>query len=530
MVKFSKELEAQLIPEWKDKFVNYWQLKKRIKMIKLRRGIPEPEVINPDFGFSIFDSVRYVLRKTATRLSGGGGGAEQHEIIQVHESHLPVMSSDSGHFGGTQFRSWLRHLILFLSPFWSFAAFDFWPVFSVIFSAAFAIRRGQCWSYNFSLRNSDALENVAFALRSASFLSLSAVSGIFFPFFLFCFPFPAISSKTPQKRGFFYGHTTASCYFFPFRPTRRTDVYIPYIVAFVGPTGGWTDLSRTFHRDPHCSLGRISMWTVPIGSLLIVQFERDISVHITSFSHPVKNRGGDEDETYETDLVQLVGEGDDKIKQFFEGLDEELNKVNHFHKTTESEFLERGEILRKQLQILLDLKQVIHDRRRKRSESQPRSNSSSVSRFDVSESVADSTEASAEGSPTDGAVAALERNGVSFVGLPRSKAKKGKPKTALRIEIPATTPTRAIMAVTSMLWEDLVNNRKKENPAEFITLRRIQCAEKMIRGAFVELYKGLGLLKTYRIASLLSSLNMLAFTKILKKFDKVIKYFFDSRL
>ncbi|KAL7110494.1 hypothetical protein ACP275_05G029200 [Erythranthe tilingii] len=37
----------------------------------------------------------------------------------------------------------------------------------------------------------------------------------------------------------------------------------------------------------------------------------------------------------------------------------------------------------------------------------------------------------------------------------------------------------------------------------------------MIRGAFVELYKGLGYLKTYR------NLNMLAFVKILKKFDKV---------
>ncbi|KAI7754343.1 hypothetical protein M8C21_006031, partial [Ambrosia artemisiifolia] len=37
----------------------------------------------------------------------------------------------------------------------------------------------------------------------------------------------------------------------------------------------------------------------------------------------------------------------------------------------------------------------------------------------------------------------------------------------------------------------------------------------MIRGAFIELYKGLGYLKTYR------HLNMLAFAKILKKFDKV---------
>ena len=50
---------------------------------------------------------------------------------------------------------------------------------------------------------------------------------------------------------------------------------------------------------------------------------------------------------------------------FFERLDEELNKVNQFYKTKEKEVLERGEILSKQLQILLDLKQVLSDRRRK---------------------------------------------------------------------------------------------------------------------------------------------------------------------
>lgn len=35
MVKFSRQLEAQLIPEWKDAFVNYRQLKKNVKKIKL---------------------------------------------------------------------------------------------------------------------------------------------------------------------------------------------------------------------------------------------------------------------------------------------------------------------------------------------------------------------------------------------------------------------------------------------------------------------------------------------------------------
>nr|GMD81630.1 phosphate transporter PHO1 [Ipomoea batatas] len=121
-------------------------------------------------------------------------------------------------------------------------------------------------------------------------------------------------------------------------------------------------------------------------------------------------------------------------------------------------------------------------------------------------------------------MAALERNGINFVNAASragktTAAKNGKPKVAIRIDIPATTPTRAISAVTSMVWEDFLNNNgdsvKDGGGREYINSKKIQCAEKMIRGAYVELYRGLGLLKTY------SSLNMVAFVKILKKFDKV---------
>lgn len=111
-------------------------------------------------------------------------------------------------------------------------------------------------------------------------------------------------------------------------------------------------------------------------------------------------------------------------------------------------------------------------------------------------------------SETEDVIAALERNGVSFVAAAaRSKAKagsnNGKPRTAMRIEMPATTPTRTAAAATSVLWEDLVNNPKKDGPTDFVNRKKIQYAEKKIRGAFVELYKGLGLLKTYRSLSLL---------------------------
>lgn len=111
------------------------------------------------------------------------------------------------------------------------------------------------------------------------------------------------------------------------------------------------------------------------------------------------------------------------------------------------------------------------------------------------------SDGTAAATETDDVIAALERNGVSFINAAssRAKTKKGKPKVAMRIDIPVETPARTIRAVTSMLWEDLVNNPKKESGAgDFINRKKIQCAEKMIRGAFVELYRGLGLLKTYR--------------------------------
>lgn len=61
---------------------------------------------------------------------------------------------------------------------------------------------------------------------------------------------------------------------------------------------------------------------------------------------------------------------------FLEMLDDELNKVNQFYLTKESEFLERGNLLNKQLTTLLDLKRVIGDRRRRNHRSTERGNDS----------------------------------------------------------------------------------------------------------------------------------------------------------
>lgn len=88
----------------------------------------------------------------------------------------------------------------------------------------------------------------------------------------------------------------------------------------------------------------------------------------------------------------------------------------------------------------------------------------------------------------------------------------------LRLNIPLTTPSRTLSAM-SYLLEDLVNqssNKNNNNKNKLhINKTKLHHAEKMIKRAFIELYKGLTYLKTYR------NLNMLAFIKILKKFDKV---------
>ncbi|KAL3506166.1 hypothetical protein ACH5RR_031548 [Cinchona calisaya] len=317
MVKFSKELEAQLIPEWKDAFVNYWQLKKHVKKVKLSRKSKHVHVNNSDFGLSIFDPIRLIMNK----------------------------------------------------------------------------------------------------------------------------------------------------------------------------------FSQTFHNAN--------------DSPEVFQAKRK------------NGDGSEEEEGYENEQLQLFSE-EDEVQMFFDRLDEELDKVNKFYEAKETEFLERGEILNKQLQILLELQQVLNDRRRKNLSSRSssgflsRSYSSSARNSDFSATQSELSDCPTEATQTDNVIAALEKNGINFIkSATQSKTKKGKSKMAIRIDIPTTTPTRTIEAVTSMLWEGLVNNPKKESPGEFINRKKIQCAKKMIRGAFVELYRGLGLLKKY------SSLNMMAFVKILKKFDKV---------
>lgn len=66
---------------------------------------------------------------------------------------------------------------------------------------------------------------------------------------------------------------------------------------------------------------------------------------------------------YETELLEQVADTDAAI-EFFACLDLQLNKVNQFYRIKEKEFLERGESLLKQMEILTELKSAVKQQQR----------------------------------------------------------------------------------------------------------------------------------------------------------------------
>ncbi|KAL6543746.1 Phosphate transporter PHO1 1 [Orobanche gracilis] len=240
-------------------------------------------------------------------------------------------------------------------------------------------------------------------------------------------------------------------------------------------------------------------------------------------------------DVYETELLEQL-DGTEAAVEFFTCLDNQLNKVNQFYRTKEKEFLERGESLKKQMDILIELKMEIKQRRLDKGlSSQDSTGEDSVpgtiscddesvkGMQDTEHMTGDLTEEHYQ----DGVIKILESPKPDEVATNMKENGKLKPPSGramnfqgrkLRIHIPITNPTRTFSAITYLFWDDLVNHSSKKCGPEgnklHVNKKKLHHAEKMIRGAFIELYKGLGYLKTYR------NLNILAFVKILKKFDK----------
>ncbi|XP_027361910.1 phosphate transporter PHO1 homolog 1 [Abrus precatorius] len=241
---------------------------------------------------------------------------------------------------------------------------------------------------------------------------------------------------------------------------------------------------------------------------------------------------------YETELLEQFADTD-ATKEFFACLDQQLNKVNKFYRTKEKEFMDRGDSLKKQMDILLMLKSAFKEQQGKAGSSHGSKEDQSISCTFSNEEDSVRNRTQQEEVQDTTSIEDLEKNEAPFSDSPRAdevgkttqiKRDDGKFRTLsgriincqgknLRINIPLTTPSRTFSAISYLLREDLLNQSSRKCGPEggkiHLNKSNLHHAEKMIKGGFIELYKGLGYLKVYR------NLNMLAFIKILKKFDKV---------
>lgn len=76
------------------------------------------------------------------------------------------------------------------------------------------------------------------------------------------------------------------------------------------------------------------------------------------------------------------------------------------------------------------------------------------------------------------------------------------PQMIMRMRVPITTPATTISAISQTLWEDILKQGGRSDSngeSQFsVTKKKLQRAEKMLRTAFIEYYRGLNLLKSYR--------------------------------
>eukprot|EP00250_Pteridium_aquilinum_P016536 c23147_g2_i1 orf=256-2580(+) len=228
--------------------------------------------------------------------------------------------------------------------------------------------------------------------------------------------------------------------------------------------------------------------------------------------HVRKPHEGDDDEFYETELL-VAHHSHEEIqndKVFFARLDGQLNKVNKFYREKEQEFYEKAEEIKEQLDKLVTMRKMLKEQQEI---SVPESSSGQDSDSNRPDGVTVDIELSSI-AEQDGSV-----EGSS--GKRPSKTKGLLPARDLGLFVPQDTPSLLIGALRQKVVEDISSYSHQPtgvaSPFNNFTRfdrKRLQYAEKVLRDACLELYRGLGFLRSF------SSLNMTAFAKILKKYDK----------
>ncbi|KAI3433026.1 uncharacterized protein J3R85_007209 [Psidium guajava] len=233
---------------------------------------------------------------------------------------------------------------------------------------------------------------------------------------------------------------------------------------------------RTFRRRSPLSRS-FSGLTVPSS---LPPSERDIEEQVIAVN---SSQGEGSMHYYRTDFFERSKEGGDIEAMFFRKLDEELNKVNTFYKDKVEELMNEASLLDRQMDALVALRIKVEN---------PDANGPSLKTYSTNT-------ATTELSPSDD----LNGDGNSEVNGCRQD-----PLEVLehvKIHNPLESPISTLKGVFRDSKDVELKFKKEE-------LRKV---EERLRLVFIEFYQKLRLLKLF------SFMNLSAFSKILKKYEKI---------
>ncbi|MBA0828420.1 hypothetical protein Goarm_013096, partial [Gossypium armourianum] len=232
----------------------------------------------------------------------------------------------------------------------------------------------------------------------------------------------------------------------------------------------------------------------------------------------------DGSQSYETTFLMSSEEGGEYELVYFRRLDDEFNKVDKFYRAKAQEVMKEADVLNKQMDALIAFRIKV--------ENPPGIHfDRSVEMTRLASDIAASAAALSASTPSGERAAHLEAIEESTHGqaddddngdekernTPTLEAKPAKPKPKVIVPAPLEILDRVKMNNTLETPRSTIKGVLKVPNHTDLSFSRdnLRKVEEQLKRAFVEFYQKLRLLKSF------SFLNTLAFSKIMKKYDKI---------
>ncbi|XP_048427452.1 phosphate transporter PHO1 homolog 3-like [Pyrus x bretschneideri] len=230
-------------------------------------------------------------------------------------------------------------------------------------------------------------------------------------------------------------------------------------------------------------------------------------------------------ESYQTMFLMAAEEGGVQELEYFKRLDDEFNKVDKFYRSKVDEVMKEAAVLNKQMDALIAFRIKV--------ENPQRMFDWSGEMTRLASDVATSTAALAAATPRSArasrrvlAMDAIEESGSNSSG---DEEKEDKKSGDVEMKVKKSESGRGTRPAPLDILDQVTMNHMAETPRSTIkgflnvaphtelkfSRANLSKVEQQLRGAFIEFYQKLRLLKSYGF------LNTLAFSKIMKKYDKV---------